>query len=714
MWVTEARLQYFCQHRDRRVTFAAPGMNAIIGRNGAGKSNLLKGIYAAVTGDFGRNDGVKTDNISQYAAAADQSIVSVVMEHAGSSIHLSRSLRPSRCRLEIVGEHPVVITKASEINDVLASVIGVSAQLLSDYIFVDQWSIFDFLSLSPAERSRALQRLFKIDVAEKLWQLLGKHRDAVTAQIPTTGVERDIISKRIASSADELIKLEEKIGRLTDERRRAYAAERRVKDHETRVEVEAAEASIRSKLSLLAGQLDIDKAQLTVLLSDEEELKRKLEIGQPARDAACRALADWARYEADRHTRRQEEVELFEAERRLARLAAPNKPSTYVDDGSDPNSTWWREHRMRVARKHALESTVAGLGSDATSCPLCGATGRDFACRLADYVEELSRLTNLVLVGETAIRASELYRQELAQYTLQAAGLRELVSSLKYRLSVEAEPIPAGASQEELKSIIDEYARLELLLRSTASSIGGVGKACECTSDRIRDAEVALAAAEQKRSVLPPAISLEEYAEAKVAIRGVDRLLLELNAAETKAVDLRAAIASDSELLCELERRAATADIEREWLVQVDTMRAALHRDNLPRLIAQRGLEEIHGAVNDLLVQLESPFSVTVDDSLSFVAHFRDGRVVPAGRLSGGEKVMLAVAFRVAVNSTYAGDLGLLCLDEPMAGLDEGNVHGIKTALERLQALSKARGLQVIMVTHERSLPFFDKVIDLG
>ena len=84
--------------------------------------------------------------------------------------------------------------------------------------------------------------------------------------------------------------------------------------------------------------------------------------------------------------------------------------------------------------------------------------------------------------------------------------------------------------------------------------------------------------------------------------------------------------------------------------------------------------------------------------------------------MSGGEKVILALAFRIAVNSLFASDLGLLCLDEPTAGLDDDNMQCLEKALARLKDLSSERGLQCIIVTHEseRLARLFDNVIRIG
>jgi DNA repair exonuclease SbcCD ATPase subunit len=76
--------------------------------------------------------------------------------------------------------------------------------------------------------------------------------------------------------------------------------------------------------------------------------------------------------------------------------------------------------------------------------------------------------------------------------------------------------------------------------------------------------------------------------------------------------------------------------------------------------------------------------------------------------------VLLGVSFRVAVNSMFASDLGLLVLDEPTAGLDKGNLACLQVAFERLRELSRSRGLQVVMITHEENLPAADNVIEIG
>lgn len=76
--------------------------------------------------------------------------------------------------------------------------------------------------------------------------------------------------------------------------------------------------------------------------------------------------------------------------------------------------------------------------------------------------------------------------------------------------------------------------------------------------------------------------------------------------------------------------------------------------------------------------------------------------------------MLLALAFRVAVNSLFAGTAGLLCLDEPTESLDERNLACLEVAIGKMRDLSESRGLQCLLVTHEPSFEvLFDGVLRL-
>ena len=100
------------------------------------------------------------------------------------------------------------------------------------------------------------------------------------------------------------------------------------------------------------------------------------------------------------------------------------------------------------------------------------------------------------------------------------------------------------------------------------------------------------------------------------------------------------------------EQRAAAVQQEetavklRGWLHIADTAREALK--TAPRIVAQRNLQKLEAAINELLQIFSVNFIVRAasDGTPTFVAEFFDGRKQPAQRLSIGQKTVLALAFR--------------------------------------------------------------------
>jgi DNA repair exonuclease SbcCD ATPase subunit len=134
----------------------------------------------------------------------------------------------------------------------------------------------------------------------------------------------------------------------------------------------------------------------------------------------------------------------------------------------------------------------------------------------------------------------------------------------------------------------------------------------------------------------------------------------------------------------------------------------------LPKIVAQHFLENMVDEINKTLEEFESPFLVKADDNLNFIAHKADGKET-AARLSGGEKVILALAFRFVVNSLFAGEVGMMVLDEPTAGLDVDNMGNLARVLGQVSQLTRKRGQQLVLITHDRRLEkVFDNIINLG
>jgi DNA repair exonuclease SbcCD ATPase subunit len=168
------------------------------------------------------------------------------------------------------------------------------------------------------------------------------------------------------------------------------------------------------------------------------------------------------------------------------------------------------------------------------------------------------------------------------------------------------------------------------------------------------------------------------------------------------------------EQAAEVRQQEQRAKKLRSWSGVAETAREALK--NAPRLVAQRNLQRLESAINELLQVFRVNFVIKVatDGTPTFIAEFFDGRRQVAQRLSVGQKTVLALAFRVAVNAMFAEEIGLLALDEPTASLDQPRIQALAPVLEKLRELSTAKGLQCLLVTHAINLShLFESAIEL-
>ncbi len=154
------------------------------------------------------------------------------------------------------------------------------------------------------------------------------------------------------------------------------------------------------------------------------------------------------------------------------------------------------------------------------------------------------------------------------------------------------------------------------------------------------------------------------------------------------------------------------------WLEVVTRVREALHVSKYPA----QAMREYAGILNShmeiYLNLLEAPFRMWLDEAMEFQVLFtagpKKGYQLPAHRLSGGERILASTSFRLAMADTFARKMGLLVLDEPSAYLDKDNIQHLQVLLLKLREISRTKGRQILIVTHEDSLKgFLDHVITI-
>ena len=191
------------------------------------------------------------------------------------------------------------------------------------------------------------------------------------------------------------------------------------------------------------------------------------------------------------------------------------------------------------------------------------------------------------------------------------------------------------------------------------------------------------------------------------------------NKAEVDSLDGATRVKSESitnckKLLVSLRKRMEKRAKYDDLLHVIKKARDLFHWQNLPRQVAQANLASITGEINVGLESFGNPFWVEADTNLSFKVHFPGAPTRSAASLSGGQKVILAICFRSAVNKLFGDNIGMMFLDEPTSGLDDDNIEYFKTVLAHMSRKIKYK-YQLFVITHAQALSSaFDKTISIG
>ena len=166
-------------------------------------------------------------------------------------------------------------------------------------------------------------------------------------------------------------------------------------------------------------------------------------------------------------------------------------------------------------------------------------------------------------------------------------------------------------------------------------------------------------------------------------------------------------------ILSQLKTRLANKVKIRNLLKTVSEVRDLFHWNQLPKAVSQANLELLVAGINTNLQLFNNSFVVEADCDLTFKVFFPGQQPVKARQLSGGQKVILAIAFRAALDQVFGNDVGMMFLDEPTSGLDADNMHCFHEALQKLAAKT-GEDRQLVVITHVHELSSaFDQLVEV-
>lgn len=766
MHLKRIELTNYRQHRNLDVDFNG-NLIAIIARNGAGKSNLLGAIQYALTGEhpgatkadlttWGEKDG----SVRLFFTAGPRNEEFVVTRKTNGDVTLK------------VGDE--VIKQAKKVEAALQEKAGIDKELVKQIVFVKQAGVDAILFDDPKNREVAFQRLIGIGNASKIYTALGaeisaidkpqgfdeaiarskaqlaeqenilstcknalRKYDVAVSNLPSKesleaevdrlagaqGAVDEYISvcqrlsdaqalhelalKKLndmgAVSETEEENLRKEVAGLQDlltglrgsneQGKEAVRYLTRLKElSEAAVSAKAQKESAEAKLKEVTGKCS------TTLEEDEAEVKR-LENDQAAAEAEYRSLLGLAKAASDGGTcpvcgapASQEEIERHMKER----LAAAEKArKDAIDAGTKARMAYDKRHaeesyaNMEVAKKKvaydnafaalkkAHDANVDGCSIDLLSFEV------SFRGATTDMIPEI-QATN----EKEAKRMSEI---------------NDRISELSFKIGdIEATKAKARDARDNVSRCA---AQIDMLIQSKMS-------AAKRLADMGIDPESAKDGSESRKAAA---------AKARSNLDAYNGILRDMAAERGKLEAAQKTIESTKKFIEELVEKKNVEDKVKAKIDTLKRVRDWFHYREGPRIMSQNVMRDLTACVNNYLDQFNAPFIVEAEEEgFGFRCCFIDGRTMPnphpdASLLSGGQKVALAIAFRLAIYMCFGGELGLLSLDEPTAYLDDSSIEHLGELLQKIGEVARNKGLQILMATHEKAImPFLDSRIDLN
>lgn len=688
------------QHRnvERSLEGSLIGITA---PNGKGKSNFIGAIQFALTGE--QPPFKKADLISW---GEDDGWVDLDFEDNNVLYHIHRCIKKPVTELSFNGQ---TVSGATKVAEVLDGLFNIDKELFKQVVFVRQQELDSILFTEPRQRELAFQKLMGIGDADKIYKSLGE----VLTQYGQADFDEQIETQEgnLNDAKDAILASVEAINELhqsLDSMPSADETQKAINDATNRV------ASLK-QLLVIYDRLDQNKTKL----SEIEEVPENEKYEGVDIEGAKGIIRDTQSIINSTISYRKLKAQLKEQMDKLEDLWTHVVPEEEIEKLAEEARK--AEEEYNIAKGKALTLKSFSVPKGVTTCPLCGShTDKDLSEELATKILALD-------VGghkNTSDLAKQAYNKQLTNNT----SVNQMINSVNSQIKVLGNQLQnfdphvdyENIHTDELYNKISSYQRLvdEVTSYTTArqkylTSVSHLQKAIDDDSallNGITREAINSDIAETQKSCDKLWKTLDARRELDISlakyegeVKGTNTLITEL---EKYIADLK----ESKRLQDEVQKRVAVVQNVRNWF----------HYSNGPRTVSTAIMERLNADVNKFLGNFTAPFVVEpMQDGVGFKVRFTDGRPMPkelpdASVLSGGQKVQLAVAFRLATYCTFANKLGLLVLDEPTAYLDDANIECFGDLMVKVAQIARNMSVQVLIATHEKAImENFDTTIEL-
>ncbi|MCS7128831.1 MAG: SMC family ATPase [Desulfurococcaceae archaeon] len=746
MIIRSIKLADFLSHRNTEVELC-DGINALVGPNGAGKSSIIEALYITLfpSTHTGIRGGRKELLLHR---GSRRSQVSVVFEVGGRMFRAVRYVNvglSDEVRLyELInGEGRLRATGFESVRSEVAELMGVRSSetvgdLVKNTIISLQDELTRILELNPSDRREEILKLFGLDYL-----------------VNSLEVVKSVCSKKQAVLASERMDREQRLQRLRDEEEGLRAEVLKLqRDYDVKQrelsELKKAIGELELKRTRLSEALKlIDLIEQALAYRRLKELENELNYLSQLNEWDPLKLKDLVVKVRDLGEeidgcRRRVENYLSNASTNLG-ISITNLME--LNDVANSIALRLEGIARNIARVESLielyEVYLNKVG-EAKACPICGSSINDpmairdkLAIEIAALSSELrelraeekellskrSYLVNALNELRALINYEEAASRILSKYVEELRKEEEEALSLCRRLNLDSSDLSKCCGMlEELKNklvrVKAEYdslktefelreplhTSLDELVAKLASYVKDLGVSLDHSLASINKQWVletrsklmnALRAIEEE--LRNSNVKLSDLSTRLGEVKGMlERVRLRISELSNELAELRREL---DELRVKEKAVSILLSFSNKYLGKNGELAKALTTE------ARRVLEEL---TNDVLRHFRlgvNSIKIGGDFNLSYVIN---GEELPIRNASGGEKVSIAIALRLALAEMLMERAPTtIILDEPTTYLDEENKEKLFKVLKNV-----ANNLrQVIVVTHdEKIMEIADKV----
>ncbi|HTY75449.1 MAG TPA: SMC family ATPase [Candidatus Nanoarchaeia archaeon] len=647
------------------------GFNCLLGGVGCGKSSVLLSIDFAFFGDpIGRSfeyllrEGSESCKVTvQFTQSGNTYVLTRGLRRRGKSINQDLET------LKLFQDEKLIASqKTDAIAEQLKAITGIDRDLWREIVWIRQEHLKELLDAAPRDRQKRLDELFGLSDYEVAWSSIAQYLRDYETELRLLEKDPDVTSKeKLAADYNRVteeytlleLELEDSQEKLATAKHVLDEADAKLKRlEEKRLAVEELK---RKEARFHANIVNLEDAQraLTERIEGKKTVLSNLSQRQNSMNAQLKTCCD-----------------------KIAQSGIqPNQPidaiGLCITEFEDKISTLKAEQEATSRSLQTDQKRIAQLSTETENeCPLC--------LQPLNSQYKTGMMQRIHAENEERQKIIRKLQSEISELQLRKRLASEAFSNLQ-TISSRVEDLKTRVVEEEsnLANLTSELTEKKNLCIDVAGQLDTLRS--EIGRFDLSDVESARLTREQ---------SFKHYYATESDLRTKENrkkdLLRHLD-------DVKERIDSAQQKLERMEKIQKTAQV-------LSAIRDA-YRSIQPKLRSEfiKVLRNFVQQVLDSLVGGEAPLlNVVVDETYTPSVKSESGAEREVTNLSGGERTLLAFAYRLGLGqlimqSRTGHGLSMLLLDEPTEnlGTEDGSITRLAESISRFKAIE-----QIIAVTH--------------